>query len=148
MPNIFILPYVVRKLKKMNKTINEIVNRLKKYPEAEYELNAESITVNPKNENGFPVSLTDNGKGNFTVAFDFWHEEFDNENDALNCFAFGLSKDCRLKLTKKGNRPIKWTVESKENGIWKEDRTTGLFNLTFWKKSEFEFLRNNLIKSI
>jgi len=132
----------------MSKTIDEIVNRLKKYPEAEYELNAESITVNPKNDDGFPVTLTDNGNGNFTVAFDFWHEEFDNENDALNCFAFGLSKDCRLKLTKKGNRPIKWTVESNHNGKWIEDSTTGLINLSFWKKSEFEFLQNDLIKSI
>ncbi|AUC84794.1 hypothetical protein CW731_05570 [Polaribacter sp. ALD11] len=131
----------------MTKTINKIVSRLKKYPEAEYELNAESITVNPNNENGFPVTLTDNGNENFTVAFDFWHEEFYNENDALNCFAFGLSKDCRLKLTKKGNKPIKWTVESIENGIWKEDSTTGLFNLSFWKKSKFEFLQNDLIKS-
>jgi len=131
----------------MSITINEIVSRLKKYPEAEYELNAESITVNPISENGFPVSLTDNGNGNFTVAFDFWHEEFDNENDALNCFAFGLSKDCRLKLTKKGNRPIKWTVESNENGKWIEDSTTGLINLAFWKKSEFEFLQNDLIRS-
>jgi len=132
----------------MSKTIKEIVNRLKKYPEAKYELNSESITVNPKNKNGFPVALSDNGNGNFTVAFDFWHEEFDNENDALNCFAFGLSKDCRLKLTKKGNRPIKWTVESNENGNWKEDSTTGLFNFSFWKKAEYEFLQNDLIKSV
>ncbi len=132
----------------MSKTIDEIIIRLKKYPEAEFEVNAESITVNPKSENGFPVTLTDNENGNFTVAFDFWHEEFDNENDALNCFAFGLSKDCRLKLTKKGNRPIKWTVESYENGKWIEDSTTGLINLNFWKKSEFEFLQNDLIKSI
>jgi hypothetical protein len=132
----------------MSKTIDEIVSRLKKYPEAEYELNAESITVSPTVENGFPVTLTDNRNGNYTVAFDFWHEEFDNENDALNCFAFGLSKDCRLKVTKKGNRPIKWTVESNVSGIWKEDSTTGLINLSFWKKSEIEFLQNDLIKSI
>ena len=132
----------------MNQTINEIVNRLKKYPEAEYELNTNSITVNPNSESGFPVTLTDNGMGNFTVAFDFWHEEFDNVNDALNCYSFGLSKDCRLKLTKKGNRTIKWTVESNENGFWKEHSTTGLFNFSFWKKAEYEFLQNDLIKSI
>lgn len=132
----------------MSKIINEIVSRLERYPEADYTLNAKSISVNPKNKNGFPVILTDNGNMNFTVAFDFWHEEFDNENDALNCFAFGLSKDCRLKLTKKGNRPIKWTVESNENGIWKVGSTTGLMNFAFWKKSEIEFLQNDLIKSL
>jgi hypothetical protein len=132
----------------MNKTINEIVTRLKKYPEAKFELSSDSITVNPNNKNGFPVKLTVNKNGNYTVAFDYWHEEFNVENDALSCFAFGLSKDCRLKLTKKGNRPIKWTVESNNNGIWKEDSTTGKFNLLFWEKSEFEFLQNDLIKSI
>lgn len=131
----------------MSKTIDEILIGLKKYPEAEYELNAESITVNPTSENGFPVTFSDNGDGSFTVAFDFWHEDFDDENEALNCFAFGLSKDCRLRLTKKGNRPIKWTVESYANGNWKEYSTTGLFNLSFWKKAEYEFLQNDLIKS-
>ncbi|RMA67715.1 hypothetical protein [Ulvibacter antarcticus] len=132
----------------MNKTINEIVNRLKKYPEVEYKLDENSITVNPKCKNGFPVSMTSDGNGNYTVAFDFWHEEFDNENDALNCFAFGLSKDCRLKLTKKGEKPIKWTVESNDNGIWIKDSSTGILNFTFWKKAEFEYLQNDLIKSI
>lgn len=66
----------------MSKTIEEIVNRLKKYPEAEFKVSEESKTVNPKNENGFPVTLTDNENGNFTVALDFWHEEFDDENKA------------------------------------------------------------------
>ncbi len=132
----------------MSKTIEKIISRLKKYPEAEYELNEESITVNPTTENGFHVSLTDNGNGNYTVAFDFWHEEFDNESDALNCFVFGLSEDCRLKLTKKGKRTIKWTVESNENDKWIEECTTGLLSLSFWKRTESEYLQNDLIKSI
>jgi len=59
----------------MNKTISEIVSRLKNHPEADYELNSHSITVKPKSKSGFPVTLTDNGKENFTVEFDFWHEE-------------------------------------------------------------------------
>ena len=131
----------------MSRTINEIVGRLKTYPDADYESDTNSITVSPKNENGFPVTLSDNGNGNYTVAFDFWHEEFDNENDALNCFAFGLTNKCRLKITKKGNKPIKWTVESNENGVWEEDSTTGLFSFSFWRKSEYEFFQNDLIKN-
>jgi hypothetical protein len=71
----------------MSKIIKEIVSRLKKYPKAEYELNTESITGNPFSFLGFTVSLFDNENGNFTVVFDYWHEEFDNENSALNCFA-------------------------------------------------------------
>lgn len=130
----------------MSDTINEIIQRLTKYPNVKYELKAQSpITVLPKDKNGFPVTLTDHGRGGFTVAFDFWHEEFDNEADAMNCFAFGLSTDCRLKLTHKGSRPVKWTVQANEHGTWLDGSTTGLFSLTFWKKSKVQFLQNNLI---
>jgi len=130
----------------MNKAISEIIERLKKYPNSEYELNENSIIVKENNENGFSVSLTSNEKDNYTVAFDIWHEEFDNEIDALNCFAFGLSKDCRLKTTKKGEKPVKWTVQSNENGNWIDGSTTGLINLAFWKKVEVVYLQNDLIK--
>ncbi len=138
----------MRKPKKpMNKAINEIIERLKKYPKAEYELNENSIIVKENDDNGFSVSLTSNGSGNYTVAFDIWHEEFDNEIDALNCFAFGLSKGCRLKTIKKGGKPIKWTVQSDENGNWIDGSTTGLINLTFWKKSEVVYLQNDFISN-
>jgi uncharacterized protein YihD (DUF1040 family) len=130
----------------MNKAINEIIERLKKYPNAEYELNEDSIIVKENNENGFSVSLISNGDENYTVAFDIWHEEFENEIDALNCFASGLSRDCRLKTTKKGGNPIKWTVQSNEDGNWIDGSTTGLINLAFWKKSEIVYLQNDLIK--
>ncbi|WP_236960996.1 hypothetical protein, partial [Joostella atrarenae] len=137
----------VRKLKKpMDKAISEIIERLKKYPNADYELDENSIIVKENNDNGFSVSLTLNGNENYTVAFDVWHEEFDNEIDALNCFAFGLSKDCRLKTTKKGGKPIKWTVQSNENGNWIDGNTTGLINLAFWQKSDVVYLQNDLIK--
>jgi len=132
----------------MTNTILEISDRLKKYLEVDFEVSAESISANPKDDSGFHVSLTDNGNGTFTVAFDLWHEEFDNVNDAFNCFVFGLTKNCRLKLTKKGNKPIKWTVESNDNGTWEEYSTMGFFNFSFWKKPEFEFLQNNLIKNL
>ena len=131
----------------MSETINKVLDKLKKYPKASFDSNSSSLTVNPKDDNGFPVSLIDHGDGNYTVAFDFWHEEFDNENDALNCFAFGLSKDCRLKIFKKSNRVIKWIVESNENGKWIEDSTTGLFSLSFWKKSKIEYLQNDLFNN-
>ncbi len=130
----------------MSNPIAKIADRLKKYPEAEYEVRAKSITVKPCSKSGFPVSFYHNQDGSFTIAFYFWHEEFKDENEALNCFAFGLSTACRLRVTKKGNRSIKWTVESYENGIWQKDSTTGRFNLTFWKKPKYEFLQNDLIR--
>ena len=130
----------------MDKAISEIIERLKKYPKAEYELSENSIIIKGNDDNDLAVSLTSNGNENYSVAFDIWHEEFDNEIDVLNCFAFGLSKDCRLKTTKKGGKPIKWTVQSDENGNWIDRSTTWLINLTFWKKSEVFYFQNDFIK--
>lgn len=130
----------------MSQAIKEISRRLKQYPEVPYELQEQSIRVPAKNEKGFDVSLTDHGNGQFLVAYDFWHEEFDHENDALNCFGFGLSSKSRLKLVKKGKRPIKWIVEYDDAGIWKEDSVTGLFSLSFWKKPSIEYLQNDWIQ--
>lgn len=131
----------------MTTTIKKIIDKLKKYPEAEYNLTDNSIVIKPKNDSGFPVTLTSNGYNHYTVSFDFWHEEFTKEEDALNCFVFGLSQECRLKLTKRGNKPYKWTVEFKDSETWKEDSTTGLFNLTLWRRKTIEYLQNDFIKN-
>ena len=124
--------------------IEEIKTRLQKYPHAKYESDADSISVFPTSDDGFTVSLTVNQKS-YTVSFNGWHEDFQNEEDALNRFAFGLSSECRLKECWRGSFAYKWTVESKENGEWVEDSSTGLFLFPFWKKKESRYLQNNLI---
>lgn len=130
----------------MNETIEKILDKLKKYPDTNYDLTDKSIVIRPKNNSGFPVILTVNSDNHYTVAFDFWHEEFINEDEALNCFAFGLSQECRLKLTKRGNTAYKWTVEYRDSETWKEHSTTGLFNFSFWRPKTIEYLQNDLIK--
>tara|TARA_R110001583_G_scaffold8174_1_gene39544 strand:+ start:15 stop:413 length:399 start_codon:yes stop_codon:yes gene_type:complete len=132
----------------MNKTINEIVKRLKKYPETDYKVDTNSIIVHTENENGFPVSLIDNGNGNFTVEYDFWHEEFESEKEAISCFGYGLSNECRLKVQKRGNKRIKWTLQFDNNGNWENESTVAIFDFRFWKKSEYEYLQNNLTEKI
>jgi hypothetical protein len=126
--------------------IDEIKARLSKYPDIRYESNVSSIKVSPLSDDGFEVLLTVNREG-YSVFFSGWHEEFDDEDDALNCFAFGLSDECRLKEYRRGRFPYKWTVESRENGKWIGDSTTGLLLFPFWKKVEVRYLQNNLIKS-
>lgn len=41
------------------------------------------------------------------VYFNSWHEEFDDEDEALNCSAFGLSSECRLKEFNRNGEPYK-----------------------------------------
>ena len=129
----------------LHKTIQQIVDKLKSYSGVAYEATEDTVTVLPDSDKGFPVTLTAHGNS-FMVYYDFWHEQFDSEEEALNCFVFGLSKECRLKLTNRGQRTYKWTVEYNDQASWKEDSTTGLFNLAFWKKSTVIYLQNDLIK--
>ena len=124
--------------------IEEIKAKLQKYPHAKYESTANSISVFPTSNNGFTVGLTVN-QNSYTVSFDGWHEDFESGEEALDCFAFGLSSECRLKEYRRGNFAYKWTVESKENGEWVEDGTTGLLLFPFWMSKEVRYLQNDLI---
>jgi hypothetical protein len=122
----------------------EIRTRLLKYPTIRAEEGANSITVLPMDSRGFPVSLHVSGK-EFVVAFAGWHEHFSSAEDALNCFAFGLSEKCRLKVYKRGSFAYRWTVESQENGAWVRDSTTGLLFFPFWRRREVVHLQNRVL---
>jgi hypothetical protein len=117
---------------------------LSKYPTAAYESNGSSISVLPCSDNGFTVGL-DVNHDSYTVSFDGWHEDFHDEEEALSCFFFGLSEECRIKECRRGGFAYKWTVESHQDGKWLEDGTTGLFLFPFWKKPEVRYLQNNLL---
>jgi hypothetical protein len=88
------------------------------------------------------------------VYFDAWHEEFANAEEALNCFTFGLSDDCRLKITYQGNSPYVWVVEEKDENRewfpcqWIDCNEMGLLALPlFWLKKKHVYLQNTLLKS-
>lgn len=98
------------------------------------------IIVHPSNANGFDVTID----AGLTVAFDGWHEQFTSPTDALNCFAFGLSDRCRLKVTLRGLLAHKWTVESLDGGRWVEHSTTGLLFYPFWRAPRVEYRQNTI----
>jgi len=131
-----------------NQTIQIIIEKLKKYPDVSYTTTENSITVDPKNEKGFSVSMGV-GPREIIVSSDFWHEHFDKdeEDKALDCFAFMLSDSCRLKVEYRGQKPKRWTIESFENGNWIGDSTTGQFNINFWSPTRTEYFQNDLIKT-
>ncbi len=72
------------------------------HPSLSTRVDSDSITVDPLDEDGFSVWLHERD-GAFVVGFDGWHEHFDSEAEALNCFSFGLSGDCRLKIAYRGS---------------------------------------------
>jgi hypothetical protein len=126
--------------------IEEIKTKLRKYPHVKYETAGSSITVLPTSDSGFTVGF-EGSTGRYTVFFNGWHEEFNDAAEALDCFAFGLSDECRLKEYRRGRFPYRWVVESKQNGEWVADSETGLFLFPFWKRAEVVYLQNNLITS-
>ncbi len=125
--------------------IEKIKEKLQKYPQIKFEEDENSIWVLPASEEGFTVTL-DIGYDNIKVFFNGWHEDFENEEEALNCFAFGLSTDCRLKEFHRNNESYKWTLEYKENGEWIAESTISLFNFSFWQRQTILYLQNDLIK--
>jgi len=126
------------------KLIEEIEERLSKYPHVRYETGAASITVLPTSDDGFTVRL-DIARERYVVSFNGWHEEFTELKQALNCFTFGLSDNCRLKECRRGDFAYKWIVEGRSNGNWVSDSETGLLFFPFWRKKEVRYLQNNLI---
>lgn len=127
--------------------IEDIKARLKKYPDVRYEWDASSITVRPSSPDGFAVMLVVSAPNSYTIAFDGWHEDFEDPEEALEVFAFGLSNECRLKEFRRGRFAYKWTVESLEDGRWEEQGTTGLLLFPFWMKKSVRYLQNNLLRS-
>jgi hypothetical protein len=125
--------------------IEKIESKLQKYPSARYATADGTITVEPATTAGFSVWLTEKNPG-YTVGYDGWHDEFDEEEDALAAFAFGLSDDCRLKVVKRGDAECAWIVEGKDDdGQWRGDSTTGLLLTPFWRKKSIMYRQNNLI---
>ncbi len=127
-------------------TIADIIEeRCKKYSGARCVRKGASITVQPDGPETFPVHYSPNGGGH-AVSYLGWHEEFENPEDALDCFAFGLSKECRLQVWMKGGFQYRWAVEAQDsNGIWKEDSRTGLLFFPYWKSTTIKLLQNDLI---
>ncbi len=121
----------------------EITDRLEKHSDYEAQIEAESISVACNNPESFMVSIQSYAD-DFQVSFDGWHEHFQNANAALNCFAFGLSDECRLKVTLRGNMECAWTVQSQEEGTWTDDSATGLILIPFWHTKRIKFRQNIL----
>jgi hypothetical protein len=126
--------------------IEEIKSKLLKYPELVYEEKDGYICVLPSSEKGFDVWFTEDDR-EYTVGFSSWHDHFDKDEqeDALNCFAWGLSDSCRLQVSSRKGREYKWTVQSLEEGDWETYSTTALFDFSFWRKKSITYKANNVI---
>ncbi|HEY1421779.1 MAG TPA: hypothetical protein VGG90_13855 [Candidatus Dormibacteraeota bacterium] len=127
--------------------IDQLVAKLARYPEAEITRAESSISIRPPRNAGFTIDLHVDAD-HYSVFFDGgWHEEFETEEEALNCVGFGLSSSCRLTVTYRGSTPCRWAVQSREGGDWKTDSVTGLLIFPFWRRPRIAFKQNDLVAS-
>ena len=124
--------------------IDEIRTRLNKYPDVKSEIGADYVRVAPNSEDGFSVEL-DANHNEYTVHFNGWHETLAEQEEALNCFAFGLSTDCRLREYSRSGLAYIWTVKYKDGDKWLEDGTISLLIYPHWGKKEIVVLQNKPI---
>ena len=81
----------------------------------------------------------------FRVYFDGWHEHFTEESKALECFAFGFSGECRIRVELRGSLPYRWTLEYLCGSDWVADSTVGTLSFQFWRKRRVEYLQNRAL---
>ena len=130
-------------LKSMS-AIDSIKKKLNDYPQIRYTVDDNRIIVEAASPKGFSVWMVEREQG-ITVGFDGWHEAFDNVDGAVNCFGFGLTDLCRLKVVRRGKMICSWTAEMKEGEVWVGCGTTGLFFVPFWKRKSIDYLANSMI---
>jgi hypothetical protein len=123
--------------------LDAIREKLRAHPELHAEEEPGRIVVAAQGAEGFDVWFFCDGDG-YTVGFAGWHETFSagDVQEALDCFAFGLSGQARLRVHRRGGLDYRWTLESLENGVWHRDSTTCLLFFPFWRRKSVRYLRN------
>jgi len=124
--------------------IDKIKAKLASHPELRFSEAPSFVEVIPPDTSGFAVRL-DVQNEHFTVSFEGWHEDFESEAEALECFAFGLSEGCRLAVAYRGDTPSSWTLEGLDDGRWVPDSTTGRMFVPFWKSKRVVYRQNHVI---
>jgi len=126
--------------------ISSIEETLQKHPNITYTTSLRHLEVPAQTRNGFRVWIQQQSR-HHTVGFEKWHKGFTNAESALNCFMFGLSDACRLRVLSCGGVDYKWQVQHRLGGRWITDSETGMLLYPFWGKRRERFLQNNIIKA-
>lgn len=102
------------------------------------------VEVASAGKDGFDVRAAP-GDGGIAVGYEcwHWHEDFESDDEALNCFMSGVFGESRLAVTKHGNFAHSWTAELLNDGRWVPFSTTAYLFFPFWLKRQVVHLQNN-----
>lgn len=126
--------------------INEVLNHLKNFPDIPIIQKDNTITIEPKDNNGFRVELIDNSS-EFIVYCDGWFNDnlFDCEQ-ALKLFLFSLTTAARLRVKENNLKRYWFALESSIDGIRGNELSTFYPKFySFWKKKKEYYLQNDWI---
>jgi hypothetical protein len=136
----------------MGTIIDEIREKMGKFPGVRVQHDASSITYFPDTSNGVIVRLEvlkqclNNER--YSVYYNGSHEEFAQRASAILAFGFGLSTGCRVREFTRAGEPYRWIVDV-WNGIkWRPDWEIIRFSAAFWqfwRPPTIRCLQNRLI---
>ena len=99
-----------------------------------------ALRVPPEGPDGFEVWI---GPGDaWQVAYEGWHDDFRDPEQALSCFLMGLTEAVRLRVTRRGATACAWTPEARHGDRWETVGTVGLVLFPFWRRKEIRVLQN------
>jgi hypothetical protein len=127
--------------------LTEIESRLAEIPQLKYVRTATNLEVPAGNPYGFHVSIV-SVSHSYVVYYDGWHEHFENAEDAISCFRFGLSEACRVRVWQHGAFRHKWQLEYRDSGEWRVDSIVGILWYPFWRPRSTFVLQNQWITNI
>jgi hypothetical protein len=133
--------------------LDEIEQRLTRYPQARVRRTISSISCLPLEPNGFLVILKViklHGREHYRVFYGASQRETTHRRAAVLEFGFGLSNGCRLKEYSRGGRAYRWVVElqSITKQSWDPDWDYMPFSrdlLAFWRRPTIRYFQNHLI---
>jgi hypothetical protein len=86
-------------------------------------------------------------RGTRAVYYEGWHDEFDDDEEAIKCFMLGLTPVVRLKVTRRGGTAHKWTVYVDAGRKHEGFSTVALMFFPFWRKGEIVTLQNRWLEA-
>ena len=125
--------------------IDRAVRTLRAFEGVIFDATENTIVVPAATDEGFAVRLRMEHDRQFVVEYDAWQHAFDRAEDAYDCFEYGLSESCRLKITLRGDEPVIWHVEKREYGMWVPGRhPLKRLDLAFWRPARVVYLQNHV----
>lgn len=131
----------------MPSVIDRAVRTLRAHDGVAFDASEHTITVPAASDDGFVVRLRVMHDREFVVWYDRWQRTFDRAEDAFDCFEYGLSDSCRLKITLRGETPVSWHVEKREYGMWMSGhRRVKRLSLAFWRPKRTVYRQNHVFR--